>query len=137
MERIAAALGVTLGAFFAAASRAPAGRIVRAAERIPIPSAWPAASLAALAPRSGPRQLEPVLLTLAPGGRSGRHPEAHAAEEFAFVLAGEVRLTLGPERHRLSEGDAATMLPRELRLWENPGRRPARVLLVSAAGSRG
>lgn len=134
MERIAAALGVTLGEFFAAAARGASGAIVRAAERTVLPSSWSAASVAALSPMAGHRHLEPVLITLEPGGRSGKHPAPHATEEFAFVLEGEVTLTLGLERHRLSAGDAATILPRELRVWENGGSHPARVLVVSAVG---
>lgn len=134
MERIAFALGVTLGEFFAAASRGASGTIVRAAERAVLSSSWSAASVAALSSMSGHRGLEPVLITLDPGGRSGKHPAPHAAEEFAFVLEGEVTLTLGPERHHLAAGDAATILPRELRLWENSGKHPARVLVVSAVG---
>jgi hypothetical protein len=38
------------------------------------------------------------LITLEPGGRSAKHPVAHAREEFGYVLAGEVALTLGPIR---------------------------------------
>lgn len=132
MERIAASLGVSLGEFFAAAARGEGGSVVRADERTVLSSSWSAASVAALSPMSGQRRLEPVLITLEPGGRSGKHPSPHATEEFAFVLEGEVRLTLGPEPHELRAGDAVTILPRELRLWENRGRRPARVLVVSA-----
>lgn len=132
MERIAASLGVSLGEFFAAAARGEGGSVVRAQERTILSSSWSAASVAALSRMSGQRRLEPVLITLEPGGRSGKHPSPHATEEFAFVLEGEVRLTLGPDPHDLQAGDAVTILPRELRLWENRGRRPARVLVVSA-----
>jgi transcriptional regulator with XRE-family HTH domain len=134
MERIATALGVTLGEFFAAAARGASGTVVRSADRTVLSSSWSAASVAALSPMSGHRNLEPVLITLEPGGRSGKHPAPHPAEEFAFVLEGEVALTLGPERHQLAAGDAVTILPRELRLWENAGKSPARVLVVSAVG---
>lgn len=134
MERIAASLGVSLGEFFAAAARGEGGSVVRAQERAVLSSSWSSASVAALSPMSGQRRLEPVLITLDPGGRSGKHPSPHSTEEFAFVLEGEVRLTLGPEPHDLRAGDAVTILPRELRLWENRGRVPARVLVVSAVG---
>jgi transcriptional regulator with XRE-family HTH domain len=134
MERIAASLGVSLGEFFAAAARGEGGSVVRAQDRPELSSSWSAASVAALSPMSGQRRLEPVLITLEPGGRSGKHPSPHATEEFAFVLEGEVRLTLGPEPHDLRAGDAVTILPRELRLWENRGRQPARVLVVSSVG---
>jgi len=134
MERIAGSLGVSLGEFFAAAARGEGGSVVRVEERTILSSSWSAASVAALSPMSGQRRLEPVLITLEPGGRSGKHPSPHATEEFAFVVEGDVRLTLGPEPHDLRAGDAVTILPRELRLWENRGAKPARVLVVSAVG---
>jgi quercetin dioxygenase-like cupin family protein len=49
------------------------------------------------------------------------------------VLKGRVVLTLGPEEHRLRAGDAASILPGELRLWRNDSASPARVVVVAAA----
>jgi transcriptional regulator with XRE-family HTH domain len=133
LERIAAAVGVTLGEFFAAPSGDErAGLIVRAAGREHLDSAWSNARIDALAPMSGGRKLEPVLITLEPGGRSGKRPHAHAMEEFAFVLEGRVRLTLGEEAHDLEEGDAVTITPEQARAWENTGSAAARILVVSA-----
>jgi XRE family transcriptional regulator, regulator of sulfur utilization len=131
LERIASAVGVTLGEFFAA----PSGGqqlIVRAAAREHLESAWSNARLDALGPMSGGRRLEPVLITLEPGGRSGKRPHAHAMEEFAFVLEGRVRLTLGEEEHALEAGDAVTITPDQPRAWENTGSTAARILVVSA-----
>jgi quercetin dioxygenase-like cupin family protein len=71
------------------------------------------------------------LITLEPGGRSGKHPTAHPREEFAFVLRGSVELTLGPDTYRLEEGDAATLLRGELRRWTNVGNQDARILIVA------
>lgn len=139
MEKIAAALGVTLGEFFAAAAKGEGGLVVRAADRHALSSSWSSAEIEALSlPRSVSR-LEVMLITLRSGGRSGKHPYSHPREEFAFVLQGEVRLSLGPEEHRLRRGDAATILPGELRLWQNERRAPARFLIVSSplGGSTG
>jgi transcriptional regulator with XRE-family HTH domain len=131
MEKIANAVGVTLGEFFAAVTGGEGGLIVRVAERQALSSRWSDAEIEVLsAPRA---RLEALLITLRPGGRSGKHPYAHSSEEFAFVAQGEVRLTLGPEEHRLRRGDAATVVPGELRLWRNCSRAPARILIVSSA----
>jgi quercetin dioxygenase-like cupin family protein len=133
LERIASAVGVTLGEFFAAPGGGEdAGLIVRAVAREQLTSAWSNAQIDALAPMSAGRKLEPVLITLEPGGRSGKHPHPHAMEEFAFVLEGRVRLTLGEETHDLEAGDAATITPEQSRAWENVGPAPARILVVSA-----
>jgi quercetin dioxygenase-like cupin family protein len=132
MEKIAAALGVTLSEFFAEAMTGEGGLIVRAADRRALSSSWSNAVIEALSlPRSVAR-LEVMLITLGPGGRSGKHPYSHPREEWAYVLQGEVRLSLGPEEHLLRRGDAATVLPGELRLWVNRRRTPVRLLIVSA-----
>jgi len=45
-----------------------------------------------------------------------------------------VMLNLGPEEHRLRRGDAAAILPGELRLWRNEARSPARIMIVTSPG---
>jgi transcriptional regulator with XRE-family HTH domain len=134
MEKIATALGVTMGEFFAAAAQGEGGQIVRAAERAAIGSWWSSAEIEALSPMKASQRIEPVLITLKPGGRSGKHPYPHPREEFAFVVEGTLSLTLGPEKHTLGMGDSVMILPKELRLWENPYPAPARVLVVSVRG---
>jgi transcriptional regulator with XRE-family HTH domain len=130
MERIAHALGVTIGEFFVAAAPGRGGHVLRSSERRMLASGWSNATIESL--DEAGEALEAVMITLEAGGRSGKHPYGHATEEFAFVIDGLVELTLGPEDHVLKVGDAATILPGELRLWRNPGKLPARILLVSA-----
>jgi transcriptional regulator with XRE-family HTH domain len=132
MEKIAAALGVSLVEFFAAASGADGGLVVRTADRHALNSGWSNAKVEAVSPLASAARLEVISITLGPRGRSGRHPYAHAREEFTFVLNGKVTLTLGPEEHSLRAGDAACILPGELRLWRNDGRTPAQVLIVTS-----
>ncbi len=130
MQKIAQALGVSLGEFFAAAAEGEPGLIVRVADRQQLSSGWSHARLESLGPIAGRRQ-EPILMTLEPEGRSAKHPCASGAEEFAFVLEGQPTLTLGPEEHVLRPGDAVTIRARELRRWENRTRAVVRVLVVS------
>jgi transcriptional regulator with XRE-family HTH domain len=135
MQKIAEALGVTLGQFFAAADAGEAGTIVRVADRRTMASNWSQALIERLAPLDEQHPLEALVMSLEPAGRSGKHPYPRPQSEFCYVLEGEVSLTLGPETHLLSPGDAVTILPRELRLWENTGPNVARVLVVSAAAA--
>ncbi len=130
MEKIANVLGVTLGAFFAAVGPGEGGLVLRRSDREPIPSSWSNAELESLGRHSPQRRLDPLLITLAPGGRSGKHPVAHRSEEFALVLKGRVHLRIGPDEHVLSAGDSVTLLGGELRLWVNEGRTPCQVLIV-------
>jgi transcriptional regulator with XRE-family HTH domain len=132
MEKIATTLGVGLGGFFAAAAGAKGGLVVRAAHRGTLRSGWSRAEIESLSAAGAP--LEAILITLRPGGRSGKHPYPDPRAEFAIVLKGRVVLTLGPEEHRLGKGDAASILPGELRLWRNDDGGPARVMVVAVAG---
>ena len=131
MEKIAAAVGVTLGEFFEAAG-GRGGSIVRVGDRQALSSGWSNAKIEALCLPDTTARLEAILITLRRGGRSGKHPYAHPREEFAFVLQGAVVLTLGPEEHRLRRGDAVRVLPGELRLWRNDARAPARVMIIAS-----
>ena len=133
LERLAEALGVTLGEFFAPPERRGVqDLIVKAGARQQLISSWSNAQIDALAPMGGDRPLEPVLMTLEPGGRSGSHPHPHLMEEFGYVIEGEVCLALGDERHLLGAGDAATIPANQARFWENVGTISARVLVVAA-----
>jgi transcriptional regulator with XRE-family HTH domain len=136
MEKIAAALGVTLGDFFVGADGGEGGQVVRASDRPTLSSGWSKAQIEALTVARPTGRLEAAVVTLFAGGRSGKHPHADPREEFCLVLEGEVVLTLGPEEYVLRKGDAATILPGELRLWRNERRRTARVAVVASAGGR-
>ena len=130
MEKIANVLGTSLGGFFAAVGPGEGGLILRRAEREPVPSSWSNAELESLGRQSHQRRLDPLLITLAPGGRSGKHAVAHRMEEFVLVLKGRVTLRLGPDQHALAAGDSVTLLPGELRLWINESRTACQVLIV-------
>jgi transcriptional regulator with XRE-family HTH domain len=131
MERIATALGVTLGEFFQNA-QGNALPVVRANERAVLHSGWSKAELESLRPSGGGTRLEPVLVTLQPGGSSGSRTYASGREEFALILEGTVVLTLNDSEQRLSPGDAVTIRAGALRLWRNEGSQPARIVIVGA-----
>jgi transcriptional regulator with XRE-family HTH domain len=132
MQKIAASLGVTLGEFFTAAGEGAHGTIVRGRERSRFASDW---SSAVLESAGMGQRFEATVIHLSPGGRSGQHPYGHdTAEDYAFVLKGPVRLSLGPDLHVLRAGDAVCFQPGELRLWENPGSHAASLLFVSLRG---
>jgi quercetin dioxygenase-like cupin family protein/DNA-binding transcriptional regulator YiaG len=131
LERIAAALGVSVGDFFPC-DRSVTTAVVRSSGRPELTSAWSHATVEALGPVGGGRSLEAVMLTLDPGGRSGAQPFAHSGQEFAIVFEGDVRLTLGDAVHNLGRGDSATFPAETPHQWENLSLAPARVVIVSA-----
>jgi transcriptional regulator with XRE-family HTH domain len=129
LERLAQALGTTLGDFF----RAPPPAVVtRAGKRAELTSAWSHAQVEALGPTGPGHAFEAMMITLDPGGQSGGRTFGHGGEEFAIVFAGEVRLTLGDDIHHLTAGDAATFSAETPHAWANDGEIPARIVVVSA-----
>jgi transcriptional regulator with XRE-family HTH domain len=129
LERLVQALGMTLGDFFRA-NTPPA--VMRSHERVALKNTWSRAQIEALAPTGAGHALEPLLITLEPGGQSGSQPYARGGDEFAFVCEGDVQLTLDEAAHRLTRGDAATFSGETPHRWENVGREPARIVIVSA-----
>jgi transcriptional regulator with XRE-family HTH domain len=133
LQRIAQALGVTLGEFFAATAEGEEeSLVVRTPERRRLDSTWTDAHLEALGPMSRSRRLEPVLAVFGPGGKSGKHLHSNPHEEFAFVLRGRVRLVLGDEESELAPGDAVTLPAYTLHRWENRHDERVEILLVSS-----
>jgi transcriptional regulator with XRE-family HTH domain len=132
LHKIAEALGVTLGEFFAATETGDETLIVRSEERRRMDSTWTDAHIEALGSMSQRRNLEPVLAIFGPGGKSGKHPHAQSHEEFAFVVKGSVTLTLADEENTLVPGDAVTLPAHAPRLWENRTPETAEILMVTS-----
>jgi transcriptional regulator with XRE-family HTH domain len=130
LERIAVALGVSLGQFFAEPARSTVA-LVHASARPQLTSTWSPVSIEALGPLDGSGTLEPVMLTMVPGGRSGLFPALPGGEKFALLVEGEVMLTLGDKVHSLRTGDAITFVPATPHHWENSSAGPSHVVLVT------
>jgi transcriptional regulator with XRE-family HTH domain len=132
LQKIAETLGVTLGEFFAAAETGEESLIVRPEDRRRLDSTWTDTHLEALGAMARSRRLEPVLAVFGPGGKSGRHPHAPSREEFAFVIKGQITLTLADEENTMVAGDAVTLPAQAPRLWENRSREVAEILIISS-----
>lgn len=133
MQKIAEALEVTLGEFFAATEpETDEDLIVRTPERRRLDSTWTDAHLEALGSMTASRRLEPVLAIFGPGGKSGKHVHSHSREEFAFVVKGRVTLTMGDEESELGPGDAVTLPAHAPHRWENRGQATVEIVMVSA-----
>jgi len=129
LERIASILDVTLAGFFTVQQQG--ANVTHANDRQELASSWSQARIEALTPSDVARQLEAVMITMAPGGRSGKQPSSHHGEEFALVFDGEVSLTLGTDVHVLQRRDTASFSSEVPHLWENPGPCDAQVVIVS------
>lgn len=78
--------------------------------------------------------LEPILMTLNPGGKTAED-DPHEGEEFGFVLSGVVTLYLGSRKFRVKKGDSFYFRPSETHFIANAGKSESRVLWVSSPPS--
>ncbi|MCK6472791.1 MAG: helix-turn-helix domain-containing protein [Planctomycetes bacterium] len=128
LKKLLAALGTTLGAFFAEDAASEPGRFIyRKAELVNVASGNGLRFLALPGP-AGERQLQILHETYAPGADTGEEPYAHAGEESGVCLAGTIEITVDGRTELLGPGDAywyASTLPHR---WRNVGRTPAQVV---------
>jgi transcriptional regulator with XRE-family HTH domain len=135
LEKIAAALNVTLKDFFATSSL-PETHIIRAKERPSFHSSWSRAQIAALTSMGKRQALEALMVTLEPGGASAKHPSPAMYDQFAIVFAGILELTLEEESMTLRRGDAVQIHAGTRHRWANERRRASQVVLVSTRRMR-
>ncbi len=83
-----------------------------------------------LVPNAQKNDMEPILVTLGPGGRTHEIP-AHEGEEFGYVLKGAVVLVEGEKRSRIACGSSFSLHPGEDHYIENLGKTTAQFIWVS------
>lgn len=128
LKKILAALGSTLGEFFAADAENgesafvfPAGRLVNVASGAGL-------EYLALPGRGGARTLQIMDENYLRGADTGPELYSHAGEEGGVCIAGRIELTVNGHREVLSPGDAfyfASNLPHR---WRNVGTGTARMI---------
>lgn len=129
LEKIAACLDVTLSELFRHQDD-PASTVVRAKQRPRLESGWSQAEIESLASDRASR-LEPMLISLQPGGASGKRPHSVKREQFVFVISGQVSLSLNGVDQLLAKGDAVTIRPDTPLRWSNLSSKTVRLLVVS------
>jgi quercetin dioxygenase-like cupin family protein len=82
-------------------------------------------------PLSAGRSFEAMMVTIEPGGTSGKRPSTGALDQLAVVFDGRLTLTLSGGRMELDRGDAVLIRARAARHWQNTGLDPAQVMIVS------
>ncbi|HZU12339.1 MAG TPA: XRE family transcriptional regulator [Chloroflexota bacterium] len=128
LQKIASALGMTLGAMFAVPS--PHSRVVRREDRSRLRYSKSNVEDELLSPTLTGK-LEVLSCTIGPHEVSGDEPYAHNAdEECVVVLAGLLEIVVDGDRYLLREGDAITFCSREPHWWCNPADADTRCLWV-------
>ena len=87
-----------------------------------------------LVPSAQKNDMEPILMSIGPGGESPEIPP-HEGEEFGYVLSGSVLLHNGEKKLKVKTGDSFCLHPTAPHHVENPGKRPAKVLWISTPPS--
>ena len=84
-------------------------------------------------PNAQKNSMEPIRLTLAPGGST--YPDLpHEGEEFGYVLSGQVKIHLGQKVHQAKKGDAFYFTPSKKHYLE-AGKHGAVVIWVTSPPS--
>ena len=66
-------------------------------------------SLMWLVPNAQKNMMEPIMITLKPGGQY-LEEDPHEGEEFGFVLSGNITLHLGDTKHKVKNGKSSWRL---------------------------
>ena len=104
LMRLCDALGISVGSLFQAAK----GEVVRRGEYPPINFGGNRVREYLLTP-AGEKRVQAILSDIEPGGGSGDEPYSLPTDvEFAFVLAGQLRIDVAGEHLVLNAGDAFT-----------------------------
>ena len=130
MEKIANALGVTLGQFFLSATQETVN-IVRASDRAHMALDWSKAEIASLGSLPNGSQFQASLLSIRPSGLTGKHPTPSISHEFAFIHQGRPVLHLQDGEQTLEPGDSVTILAGTSRQWRNETDSLVEILIIS------
>lgn len=85
-------------------------------------------------PNAQKNSMEPIRLTLKPGGVS-EELLPHEGEEFGYVLKGTVKLVFGTQKYTLHTGESFAFPSTKKHRLENPGKYDAVVLWVTTPPS--
>ena len=91
-------------------------------------------SICWLVPNAQKNALEPILVTIEPGGSTAQD-DPHEGEEFGYVLSGSVTLILGDKRLKLKKGDSFCFKAIEPHWIINGAKREARLIWVATPPS--
>ncbi len=80
------------------------------------------------------QQLEPFMITVAPGAGNADEPVVHAGEEFVHCLAGALDYYVAGQAYRLGPGDSLIFQATQPHCFHNPTPEPARLILIFQAG---
>jgi transcriptional regulator with XRE-family HTH domain len=131
LEKICAALSLPITALFDEQNNVADPQIMPANNRRKVYSATSHASVEPLSRGLSKKKMQPILVTLDPGGEVGEHPySAQEGEEFAIIIQGSVQFEQNGKTYELHEKDAVYFDPHQPHNWKNGGTMPSMLLIV-------
>lgn len=91
-------------------------------------------SLMWLVPNAQKNMMEPIMITLQPGGQYIEE-DPHEGEEFGYVLSGNITLHLGDTKHKVKKGGSFYFKPKANHFISNHGKTMAKVIWISTPPS--
>lgn len=91
-------------------------------------------SLTWLIPNAQKNIMEPILITIEPGGQYIEE-EPHDGEEFGYILSGSVNLHLGKKKYKLKKGDSFYYKAKSTHYLANTSKSKAKVIWISTPPS--
>ena len=76
------------------------------------------------------QQIEPFLMTIAPGGSSTSSQITHSGEELVFVLGGALICRINEQEYSLEEGDSLLFLASQPHIYLNQTKKAAQILII-------
>lgn len=87
-----------------------------------------------LVSNSQKNSMEPIILTLGPGG-SYTEDEPHEGEEFGYVLSGIITLRLGNKKYKIKAGESFYYKPNVNHQISNASRSTSKIIWISTPPS--
>jgi transcriptional regulator with XRE-family HTH domain len=129
LQKLAAALNISMTAFFESDSSGPRHAIYTREGHRPHMD-FASGELVDLGPSGlADAPVAPLILILEPGASSGTLM-THSGQEFAYCLKGRIVYLVDDEVFLLEPGDSLLFDAQRLHRWKNPGMEPARMLVV-------
>jgi len=131
LEKIAGALGITLGQLFSSLEANAAARlVVRHDARATYISKWSNSTVSMLTDPALERRMAAMEISIAPGGMSSRKPEARHQDTIALLVTGALVLVLDTREELCTPGDTAYFAADIPYAWVNRSDADATLLLV-------
>ena len=76
------------------------------------------------------QQIEPFLMTIAPGGSSTSSQITHSGEEFVYVLEGDLTCLIVEREYQLEKGDSLLFVASQPHVYQNRSLETTQILII-------